>query len=176
MGAGFCQSGSATVPETAFISADRYTNAFFGFSLPLPQERDFHAARVKSSDNERYVFALGRAEGNTTIVISAKPMNGADAETLMRAAPQIWLHGMEFGKGTSQQKTPAGKVWKATYLTVIDSYLLEFNIQSNDQSVVKELERCVEEIRFFDPSKARAVAGPNSVEYKSPPPDRAQHR
>lgn len=157
---------SSVLPEAAYVSSARYTNAFFGFFFPLPQERGFHIASVKSTRLERYLFALGGAQGNTTLVISAKQMNSGDADQLMRAAPVIWLHGKEFGKGISDEKTPeGGRVWKATYLTVIGSYLLEFNIQSRDSTVAKELEDCVEKIRFFDPAKARAVAGVESVPY-----------
>jgi hypothetical protein len=51
------------------------------------------------------------------------------------------------------------------YLTVIDSYLLEFNIQSFDRAMAEGLQHCVEDTRFFDPTKAKAVAGANSRPY-----------
>ena len=172
----FGQSSLSASPEAAFVSPDRYTNAFFGFSLPLPQESNFHIAPVKSPRNEHYLFALGREEGNTTLVISVKQMHSGDAEQLMRAAPLISLHGRDFGKGISDQKTPEGRVWKAMYLTVLDGYLLEINIQSLDSNMAKKLEDCVEQVRFFDPAKARAVAGPNGIPYNPTLSDRAKRR
>ena len=32
------QETSVAVPEAGFVSSEKYTNAFFGFSLPLPQD------------------------------------------------------------------------------------------------------------------------------------------
>jgi hypothetical protein len=174
----FVQSSFGASPEDAFVSPDRYTNAFFGFSLPLPKDLHFHIAQSKSSDiSERYLFALGREEGNTTLVISARQMDSQDAERLMRAAqPLISLHGQNFGKGISDQKTAKGRVWKALYLTVLDGYLLAINVQSLDSNTARKLEDCVEEIRFFDPAKARAVAGPNGIQYKPTATDRPKRR
>jgi hypothetical protein len=172
------QSSLARVPEAAFVSPQRYTNAFFGFYLPLPEEQGFHTARVKASSvGEHYLFALGREQANTTLVISAQQMKSEDAAQLMRAAPLISLHGIEFGKGVSDKKTrEGGRIWKAVYLTVIGNYLVEFNIQSLDSGMAKKLENCVEEIRFFEPSKAGAVAGVNSVPYNPSLSDAAQSR
>jgi hypothetical protein len=145
-------------------------NAFFGFSLPLPQESDFRIVDVKSPRGEHYLFVLGRKEANTALAISAKQMDSGDAERLMRAAPQISLHGHYFGRGISDQKTPNGRVWKAMYLTVLDSYLLEINIQSLDPNMAKKLED------FFDPAKARTVAGPNGIPYNPIDPHRTEQR
>jgi len=170
----FGQSSLSTSPEAAFVSPDRYTNAFFGFSLPLPQESNLHVAQVKSPRGEHYLFALGRDEGNTTLVISATQMHSGDAQQLMRAAPLVSLHGRDFGRGISDQKTPEGRVWKAMYLTVLDGYLLEINIQSLDSNMAKKLEDCVEQVRFFDPANARAVAGPNGRLYSPTVPQGQQ--
>ena len=162
------------LPEDAFVSPGRYTNAFFGFSLPLPQESNFHIAQVKSPRGEHYLFALGGEEGNTTFVIFATQMHSGDAQKLMQAAPLVSLHGRDFGRGISDQKTPEGRVWKAMYLTVLDGYLLEINIQSLDSNIAKKLEDCVEQVRFFDPAQARAVAEPNGRPYNPTVPQGQQ--
>jgi hypothetical protein len=161
----FCCAKDAAVPEAAFLSSHRYTNAFFGFSLPLPEDPAFRVAPVSSSGKEHNLFGLGQERGHTAFVISAQPMNSNDAEQLMHAAQQTMIHGKEFSEGISHEERPQGTVWKAMYLTVIDSYLLEFNIQSFDRTMAEDLQHCVEETRFFDPAKAKAVAGPNSRPY-----------
>lgn len=92
-------------------------------------------------------------------------MNSADAEKLMQAAQYTNIYGKEFSEGISHEDRPQGTVWKAMYLTVIDSYLLEFNIQSFDRAMAEGLQHCVEDTRFFDPTKAKAVAGANSRPY-----------
>jgi hypothetical protein len=43
------QETSVAVPEAGFISPDKYTNAFFGFSLPLPQDSAFRAFQLPSN-------------------------------------------------------------------------------------------------------------------------------
>ena len=69
------------------------------------------------------------------------------------------------GKGISHEKSPDGTVWKATYVKALDGYLLQFNIQSLDREMTENLEHCVEQIKFFDPTKARVVAGDDSRPY-----------
>ena len=98
-------------------------------------------------------------------VISAQQMPIEDAERLMRAAPRYGIHGKEFSKGVYHEKRPEGTEWGVMYLTVSSVYLLEFNIQSLDLSMAQDLERCVEEITFFDPAKAREIAGANAKPY-----------
>jgi hypothetical protein len=112
---------------------------------------------------------LAGGKGHTIFIISAQQMMARDAERLMRAAPQSMIHGKEFSKGVSHQKAPEGTVWKAMYLTVINNYLLEFNLQSRDPGIAEDLEHCVEETKFFDPAKAKEIAGPNGAPY--PPHD-----
>jgi hypothetical protein len=168
-----CCSDHASVPEAAFLSMGRYTNAFFGFSLPLPPDPTFNIAQVSPPPGILHAHALlglGKEEGNTTFVISARQMMPDDAEKLMRAAPSIRIHGKEFSKGISQQKDRAGTVWKAMYLTVINQFLLEFEIQSLDPKLTAEFEHCVEDTNFFDPAKAQEIAGPNGRPYNPAPP------
>ena len=87
------------------------------------------------------------------------------AEQLIRAAPYTRINGQEFSRGLSRQKENGETVWKAMYLTALSNYLLEFEIQSRDPSMAQELEHCVEQVRFFDPAKAKEIAGPNARPY-----------
>ena len=162
------KDASAAGLEDGFLSADRYTSAFFGFSLPLPHDPGFHVARVSSSGTlvrEHNLFGLAQERGFTVFYIAAQPMDSKLADQLMRAAQQTSIHGKEFSKGISHQKKPEGTIWKAIYMTVIDSYLLSFNIQSFDPHIAEDLQHCVEETRFFDPAKAKTIAGANATPY-----------
>jgi len=160
----------ASVPEAAFLSIDRYTNAFLGFSLPLPPDPAFDIVEVSPSGMWHRLFGLEREKGHTLFVISAQQMMARDAERLMKiAAPTISLHGKEFSKGISRQKGPDGTIWKAMYLTVINNYLLQFDIQSLDPKIAEDLEHRVEETKFFEPAKARMIAGPNGKPYNPAP-------
>jgi hypothetical protein len=164
------QGPSPAVPEAAFVSADKYTNAFFGFSMPLPHDPNYHLASISSPGSEHHLFGLAKEKGHTVLDISAEQMNSTFAERLIRSAPVISIHGKQFSKGVSRQNEASGTVWKVMYLTIIDSYLLEFVIYSLDAGTAEELQHCVEATVFFDPAKARALAGPNSRPYTLAPP------
>src|ERR1700674_2031029 len=161
-------NASPSEPEEGFLSPEKYTNAFFGFSLPLPRDPAFHIARISSSGTlirEHTLFGVAQEKGSTLFYIAAQQMDSKEAEQLMRAAQQTSIRGKEFSKGVSHQKKAGGTQWTAMYLTFIDGYLLSFNIYSYDRSIAEDLQHCVEGTRFFDPSKAHEVAGASSREY-----------
>jgi len=173
-----CCAQGASVPEAAFVSADRYTNAFFGFSLPLPSEPDYHIGQVSERGQLHHLFALGHDKEHTALVLSARQMFWRDAEQLVKQYPQyrILIDGREFSKMNSRQKEHDGTLWKAQYLTAIDSYVLALEIQSLDPRITKNLERrCVEKIKFFDPAKAKEIAGPNASPYNPAPSGPPKH-
>jgi hypothetical protein len=165
----FCYAKDASDPGAAFLSLGRYTNAFFGFSLPLPPDPAFQIAQVSTSGmlgTWHGLFGLVRDKGHTVFTIRGQAMMPDQAQRLMRAAPELLIHGKEFSRGISQEKGPVGTVSKAMYLTVVGNWLLEFNIESLDPNMAENLEHCVEQTTFFDPDKAREIAGPNGKPYK----------
>jgi hypothetical protein len=163
------QESSATTPEDGFLSSGRYTNAFFGFTLPIPNEPTFHIAAISSAGSERHLFGLAREKGRTVFDISADQMNSDFATSLMRAAPYISIRGREFSKGLSRQAESGGiAVWKITYMTVLDGYLVQFRIYSFDTSSAENLQHCVEAIEFFDPTRAKVVAGKDGESFRPP--------
>jgi hypothetical protein len=174
-----CCAQNASVPEAAFLSVDRYTNAFFGFSLPLPQNPLFQVVPVAHSKmGERNLLGLVQEKGRSVLIITAlQMMDSRDAERLM-TAPSTRINGKEFSKGISHEKGPEGTVWKAMYLTATDHpvFLLEFSIQSFDPSIAEGLEHCVEQTTFFDPAKAREIAGPDARPYNPIPPRNPKKR
>jgi len=167
-----CCAQDASVPGAAFLSLDKYTNAFFGFSLPLPPDPAFRIAEVSKSGLWLGYRLFGLAGRGTTFVISAQWMTPEDAERIMSGAPRILINGKQFSRGLSHRKQPQGTIWQAMYWTVADNYLLTFHIQSLDRGLAEEFEHCVEQTRFFDPAKAKQIAGPSARPYSpsTPPP------
>jgi hypothetical protein len=168
------QEASVAVPEAGFISPDKYTNAFFGFSLPLPQDAAFHGFQLPSSGASHSLFGLqAQKKGLTAFTVVATQMNGASSEQARKAASEpkaqnvkkTEIDGKEFWKGESQEKSPAGKMWITTYVTAINGYLLKFLIVSFDAKLTEDLQHCIEAAKFFDPAKAHEVAGSNSRAY-----------
>src|SRR5260221_2654757 len=168
------QEASVGVPEAGFISPDKYTNAFFGFSLPLPQDAAFRGFQLQSNGASHSLFGLqAQKNGLTAFTIEATLVNGTSSEHARKAASEpkaqnvkkIEIDGKEFWKGESQVKSSAGKMWSINYATTINGYLLKFIIVSFDGKLSEVLQHCIEAAKFFDPAKAQDVAGSNSRAY-----------
>lgn len=175
------QEASVSAPEAGFISSDKYTNAFFGFSLPLPQDSAFRGLQLPSNGTTHSLFGLkAQKNGLTAFTIQATQMNGASSEQARKAASEpkaqnvkkIEIDGKEFWKGESQKKSSAGKMRNITYITAINGYLLQFLIVSFDAKLTEDLQHCIEAAKFFDPAKALEVAGSNSRAYNPVAPRR----
>lgn len=142
-----------------------YVNEFFGFSFPLPQDTGYRIARVSSNKRtEHNLFGLVHENGATVFSVSVQQMDIKDAERLLSVMPRIFINGQEFAKGV-QEPGHSGTGWKILYLTAVDGYLLAFEIHSLDNGITEDLQSCVERTKFFDPSKARTIAGANSKVY-----------
>jgi hypothetical protein len=168
------QESAVTVPEAGFVSPDKYTNAYFGFSLPLPQNSGFRGFQLPSNGTGHSLFGIqAQKNGLALFTIVATEMNGASTEQARKAASEpksqkvikTEIGGKEFWKGESQVKSSAGKMWNMTYVTAINGYLLKFLIVSFDAKVTEDLQHCIEAAQFFEPTKAQEVAGPNSRAY-----------
>lgn len=162
-------------PEEGFISRTKYTNAFFGFTLPLPQDTNVHDLPLPSRDpSRRFLFGLlSQLHGITSLTINAAQSGLATSEDARKAASgpkgqstkRIEISGKEFWKSESQNKTSAGKVHTLTYATAMAGYVLEFFIVSFDSKLTDELEHNIESITFFNPDKAKEMAGADSRPY-----------
>src|ERR1700737_1003905 len=81
------QEASVAVPESGLISPDKYTNAFFGFSLPLPQDSAFRAFQLPSNGGSHSLFGLqAQKNGLTAFTIEATLKNGVSSEQARKAA------------------------------------------------------------------------------------------
>ena len=162
-------------PAAGLISPEKYTNAFFGFSLPLPQDPALFELALPSKGDYYSLFGLkAQKRGRlTALMVSATQTIGASSELARKAAGgakeqktrKTSIDGKEFWESESLEKSAAGKMREIAYVTAIDGYLLQFRILSFDPKLTEELQRCVETLQFFDPTKAAEVAGPNSRAY-----------
>jgi hypothetical protein len=181
------QESSVAVPESGFISPDKYTNAFFGFSLPLPQDSALREFQLPSNGASHSLFGLkaekigstaafaftGPKVSVTAFIIEATQTNGASSELARKAASEpkaqkvekTEIDGKEFWKGESQEKSSVGKMRNITYVTAINGYLLKFVIVSFDAKLTEVLQHSIEAAKFFEPAKAQEMAGANSRPY-----------
>jgi hypothetical protein len=159
-------------PEAAYVSPDRYTNATFGFSLPLPDKYPVSALTLKSGGNQRLLLgAMVQTAVLTTFTIFASrenvSSNTAPREELEREKlkdlKQVTLGGRPFWRGEAKEKGPAGKMHQVAYVTLADGYLLKFSILSFDPRIADDFVKAVESVTFFDLERAKEIAGPNAI-------------
>ena len=170
------QEAPSVTPESGFISSEKYTNAFFGFSLPLPSDSAFEAFIVPPTADSAYhaLFGLKATKNRpAALTVSARQQGSASTEDAREAASRpksqslrrTAIGGKDFWKGESEEKSPVGKLRQIAYVTVLNGYILEFRISSLDTKLADDLEHRVEVVSFFDPARAQEAAGPGSRVY-----------
>jgi len=173
------------VPENGFVSASKYTNAFFGFSLPLPQDsalRELNLSFNKDA-SRHFLFGLQSQKVNsgffgasaklTVFTVTATQSSSASSDEARKAASgakgrkvmRTEIGGREFWKSEFQEKVKEGRTWSVGFATALNGYVLRFNIESFDGKLTDQFRRSVEALTFFDPTNARDVAGPESRAY-----------
>ena len=167
---------TASKPEEGFVSASRYTNAYFGFSLPLPQNVRLKLLVQNSPPSDAYRHFLFAANSNgkgyPAVVVGADEISVsriADPKrALMKFGAQkvdvVHIGGKEFSRG----KWQADKIYSIAYATTISGYMLFISVSSYDQEVLREFQRSIQTLTFFDPVKAERYAGPDSRPYEGP--------
>jgi hypothetical protein len=164
------------LPETSYVSAQAYTNAYFGFTIPLPPHRPFQLVDLSASQKPFQHFLFGveySHKGLTTLLISANQASGNVYDEAKRAAAAghkkdlggMSIGGKLFWKVESEEKTVAGKMHSLHYTAPLGGYILDLLLVSYDQKVTDELRRSIESLRFFDPARVQEVAGPNCRAY-----------
>jgi hypothetical protein len=175
------------MPEAGFVSPAQYTNAFFGFSLPLPKDRKYQIEDLSESDKalEHSLFAYKSAsKGLTLLIASATQVFGAPDDEAQKA---VFLAGMQGQKGSQavsiggrlfwkaelEEKTFSGKLRRLRYATGVPGYVIVFSVSSYNSGQAEDLRNCIESLKFFDPARTSEMAGSTSRPYL---PIAAKHR
>ncbi len=176
---GFCQSLSKSnsaelVPEAGFLSSSKYTNAFFGFSIPLPEDASLRELNLSKAMGGHFIVGFQSSlNGLSTFVVSAEKAGGDSVKEAKQAAAgpkslkvkEIQLGGKTFWRGASEENGTGGRMRTLSYATVFNGYVLRFDIFSFNQKLTRELEQSIERLIFFDPVKAKEMAGTDSRAY-----------
>jgi hypothetical protein len=143
---GRAQSDSSTAspaiinPEDGFVSTSKYTNAFFGFSLPLPHDLAYREFRPSFKGKPpHFLFGLqslskGPFGGNvklTLLTVTAEQTSSASREEVQKAASgpkeqpvtQIEIGGKEFWKRDFQGKVREGDMRSVAFATALNGYV-----------------------------------------------------
>ena len=173
-----------TNPESGFVSKSKYTNAFFGFYLPLPRDLAFDDYRMSFKQETCHYFLFGLETIKTALIGPPRPKltvlfvtakKSTDPEDLHRAAggpkkarpTKIEIGGREFWISEMEERVPEGTEHHLAFSTETKGYILQFNVESFDKKVTAKLRESISRIEFFDPAKAQGIAGPDSKPYLS---------
>jgi hypothetical protein len=169
-------SPKSPLPESAFVSPHRYTNAFFGFTLILPKAGHFQLEDLSASDKalQHFLYAeKSMDKGVTLLLISATQVLGNAPDEAQKAAfipnshdgnpaEALSIGSRLFWKSDIEVKTFAGKLRRLRYTTGVPGFVLQFSVSSYNAKLAEELRENIESMKFFDPAQARTIAGPDS--------------
>jgi hypothetical protein len=162
-------------PENGFISPAKYTNAFFGFSLPLPQDAQLKPvsqnAPPRSAFRHILFAANSTAKGYPFVMVGADEINSSNADpkkTLFgtQKIDVVQIAGKEFSRSRWKGDD---NIYRVMYGTTVNAYMLFITTFTYDAKVLGEFERNIQALTFFDPTKAQEFAGPDAEPYEGPP-------
>jgi VWFA-related protein len=168
-------------PEDGFVAPAKYTNAFLGFSLPLPRDADLRILPKNGDPREpfRHVLFLASSgsKGYPVISVLADEIGrsgNADPKKAVLAlgAPDVDLveiSGQEFSRGAWRKVTVYGAIYGVAYAAVLKGYVLYVCAFSFDKKALDEFERSIRQLTLFDPAKAQEQAGVDGRPYEGPP-------
>src|ERR1700728_4378919 len=121
----------APIPETGYVSDSRYLNAFFGFSMPVPQDAHFQDFALPAMGNSRSIFGLQtQRKGLTALTVSATESTGNPTDEAKKAAAgpkrasvkKVEIGGKEFWKSESKDDSRSGTMQTLVYATSLNGY------------------------------------------------------
>jgi len=165
---------SEVKPESGFLSPSKYTSAFFGFSFRIPEGADLHEVTLslRRSTQEHFLIGFRSPEkGLIAFTVTAKQIEGDPANEARKAAGgeemlktrKIEVGGKIFWRCEPSKGT--GSMQTVIFATGINGYVLRFEIDSFNARLTNELEQSIEGLAFFDPTKAKEIAGADAKPY-----------
>jgi hypothetical protein len=173
-----------TDPEDAYLSATRYTNAYFGFAFDLPAAAALKPLPMPASMDRRIQLLemAGTTAEHGGITLSAyeyKNKNYSDAKTLLRNQldQELFvgveeLHGIgkttvgarpffyyETRRGIDQHIVLAGEM---------NGYVLTADLRARDPKLVHDLLAAFSRTEFFPVQEAKNRAGAQAQIYQGP--------
>jgi len=181
----FCQtqplpSLKIPIPESGYLSTHQYTNAFFGFTLPLPPSGKFQPIDTSDDDKALQHFLFGEKSGEkglTVLIVSALQVLGTPDDEAqkavifpglqVKAVPEaLSIGGRLFWKNQIEQKTfDRKKLNRLRYATGVPGFVIQFSVSSYSSSVLQQLQNNIESIKFFDPANVKQVLEASSRRY-----------
>lgn len=163
-------------PEDGFLSPSKYTNAFFGFSISLPQNAGLREKTLSLNRGTRDHLLIGFHSPSAELIsfaITARDVpDGSEKEAKRIAAgpdsqrpEEKTIGGRTFWRSRSPRKLGHRNMQTVIFSTAMNNYVLQFEVISFNPEITMEIEQNIENLTFFDPSKAKVIAGADSKPY-----------
>src|ERR1700691_869127 len=163
-----------STPEAGFVDSRKYTNTFFGFSLPIPKDVPLRGFSLPSKGAFHFLFGMqAERKGLALFYVAATESSntpsgdfckaGSGSKGHNKGAERIEIGGKEFRRGERQEKTPVGNQRCVVYAAPLKDYLLEFTLLSFDSKLTQEFQHSIESVTFFEPEKIGDLAVPSRI-------------
>jgi hypothetical protein len=169
--------------DEAYLCADRYSNAYFGFSFELPPAAHLRpVAQPVSSDGSVQLLELGGpppADAQISIVAYPAGSHKGDPKTLLRKAlDQELFTGVEELRGLSRTtfgghsffvfETRRGIEQHMFLASEMNGYVVRVVLAAHDERILKQMELGFEHLQFFVPSQLRQYVDADAKLYEGP--------
>jgi hypothetical protein len=171
-------------PESAYLSATRYTNVHFGFEFDLPAEARLAPVPMPATHDRRIqlLTLIGpkpQYAGISLFAYEYKGKNWTDAKGILRhELDQDLYTGVEELHGLSKTtidghqfyyfETRKGVAQHEELATDLNGYVLLVVLEANDAQMVKLLASAFSRIRFFPSQEAQQHVGLGAIAYDGP--------
>ena len=168
------------IPESGYLSAHEYTNAYFGFTIQLPKSGTFQIRDFSQKNNTRIQhFLLSQSSAKKDFVewsitatqVFKDPDQEAEKAVIFRDAlkqdgPQALSIGRRlFWKSETEKTDTKPKLYQMRYATGIGGFVLQFSVYSYSAKLKEELRQNIESIKFFDPANIQQELAKDAQPY-----------
>ncbi|GEM_PF-3432068 len=168
------------IPESGYLSAHEYTNAFFGFTIQLPRSGNFQIRDFSQKNNTRiqhYLLSESSSQKNftewsiTATQVFKDPDQEAEKAVMFRDAPKqdgpqaLSIGRHLFWKSELDRRDTKPKLYQIRYATGIGGFVIQFSIYSYSGKLKDELVQNIEAMKFFDPANVKQELAKDAQPY-----------
>jgi hypothetical protein len=183
---GICARADSTpqpkvpIPESGYISAHEYANAYFGFTIQLPKSGNFQIRDFSQKNNTRvqhYLLSQSSTQKDfvewsiTATQVFKDPDQEAEKAVMFRDAPKqdgpqaLSIGRHLFWKSDTEKTDTKPKLYQMRYATGIGGFVLQFSVYSYSGKLKEELRQNIESIKFFDPANIKQELAKDAQPY-----------
>lgn len=168
------------IPESGYLSAREYTNAYFGFTIQLPKSGNFQIRDFSQKNNTRiqhYLLSQSSAQKDfvewsiTATQVFKDPDQEAEKAVMFRDAPKqdgpqaLSIGRHLFWKSETEKTDTKPKLYQTRYATGLGGFVLQFSIYSYSGKLKDELIQNIESMKFFDPANIKQELAKDAQPY-----------